>query len=124
VERSSYGGVPAVANKLNPINAPSVGSKDLEVEYMVKVLVVTKVYPDSVERNLNDMIENIKKALPEGYEMAKHERIPVAFGLNLLKLYITIPEETEGGTSKLEEILKNVEGVSEVEVETVHRLSY
>ncbi|UXD21490.1 elongation factor 1-beta [Ignicoccus pacificus DSM 13166] len=99
-------------------------SKDHEVSTMVKVLVVTKVYPESVEKDLNELLEDIKKALPEGYEVAKHERIPVAFGLNLLKLYITMPEETEGGTSKLEEILKNVEGVSEVEIETVHRLSY
>ena len=91
---------------------------------MVKVLVVTKVYPDSVERDLNDLLEKIKEKLPEGYEVANVEKIPVAFGLNLLKLYITMPEETEGGTSKLEELLKEVEGVSEVEIETVHRMSY
>jgi len=91
---------------------------------MAKVLVVTKVYPDSVERDLNDLLEKIKESLPEGYEIANTERIPVAFGLNLLKLYITMPEETEGGTSKLEEILKNIEGISEIEIETVHRMSY
>ncbi len=91
---------------------------------MVKVLVVAKVYPDSVERDLNELVENIKKALPEDYELANFEKQPVAFGLNLLRLFITMPEETEGGTSKLEEILKGIEGVSEVEIETVHRMSY
>ncbi len=91
---------------------------------MAHVLVIAKVYPDTVERNLEELIENIKKALPEGYELKQYEKVPVAFGLNLLKTYIVMPEETEGGTSKLEEILKNVEGVSEVEIETVHRLSY
>ncbi|ALU11675.1 elongation factor 1-beta [Ignicoccus islandicus DSM 13165] len=91
---------------------------------MVKVLVTVKVYPDSVERDLNQLEESIKSKLPENYEIIKSERIPVAFGLNLLKLYITMPEETEGGTSALEDLLKEVEGVSEVEVESVHRISY
>ncbi|MEB3765801.1 MAG: elongation factor 1-beta, partial [Desulfurococcales archaeon] len=48
---------------------------------------------------------------------------PIAFGLKALKIIIAIPEETEGGTEKLEEFLKQVEGVEEVEIETVHRLS-
>ena len=91
---------------------------------MAKVLVVTKVYPDSVERNLEELLENIKKVLPQDYEVLQYQKVPVAFGLNLLKVYIAIPEETEGGTEKLEELLKKVEGVSEVEIEAVHRMSY
>ena len=91
---------------------------------MAKVLVITKVYPDSVERNLEELLEQIKKVLPEEYEVMQYQKVPVAFGLNLLKLYIAIPEETEGGTEKLEELLKGVEGVSEVEIEAVHRMSY
>ncbi|NPA84738.1 MAG: elongation factor 1-beta [Crenarchaeota archaeon] len=91
---------------------------------MAKVLVITKVYPDSVERNLEELLEQIKKVLPEDYEVMQYQKVPVAFGLNLLKLYIAIPEETEGGTDKLEELLKGVEGVSEVEIEAVHRMSY
>jgi len=91
---------------------------------VAKVLVVTKVYPDSVERNLEELLENIKKVLPQDYEVLQYQKVPVAFGLNLLKVYIAIPEETEGGTEKLEELLKKVEGVSEVEIEAVHRMSY
>ena len=91
---------------------------------MAKVLVITKVYPDSVERNLEELLEKIKKVLPQDYEVLQYQKVPVAFGLNLLKVYIAIPEETEGGTEKLEELLKKVEGVSEVEIEAVHRMSY
>lgn len=91
---------------------------------MAKVLVILKVFPDGPERNLDELLENIKKALPEGVELIQHEKVPVAFGLNLLKLYLSMPEESEGGTSKLEEAIKGVEGVSEVEVEAVHRVSY
>jgi len=91
---------------------------------VAKVLVITKVYPDSVERNLEELLEKIKKVLPQDYEVLQYQKVPVAFGLNLLKVYIAIPEETEGGTEKLEELLKKVEGVSEVEIEAVHRMSY
>ncbi len=91
---------------------------------MAKVLVILKVFPDSPERDLNELIENIEKALPQGVELIQHEKVPVAFGLNLLKLYLSMPEESEGGTSSLEEAIKKVEGVSEIEVEAVHRVSY
>ncbi len=91
---------------------------------VARVLVITKIYPDDVNRNLEEMLEQIKKALPPEYEVVQYQKVPVAFGLNLLKVYFAIPEETEGGTEKLEEILKKVEGVSEVEVEAVHRMSY
>ncbi len=90
---------------------------------MAKVLVVTTVYPSSTDINLDELVEKIRKAMPQEYEIARHDKVPIAFGLNALKLYILIPEESEGGTSKLEEILRNVEGVEEIEIEAVHRVS-
>ncbi|MGC8679355.1 MAG: hypothetical protein ACP5TH_06145 [Fervidicoccaceae archaeon] len=47
----------------------------------------------------------------------------MAFGYVALKLYITFPEETEGGTDKLEEMLRSVNGVDDLEIESVSRLS-
>ncbi len=88
-----------------------------------KVLVVVKVYPSDVNINLDELVKKIESALPEGYEIARKAIEPIAFGLNALKLYILMPEETEGGTSKLEEILSSVEGVSEYEIEAVHRMA-
>jgi elongation factor 1-beta len=90
---------------------------------MAKVLVVTTVYPSSTDIDLDKLVEKIKEALPSDYEIARYDKVPIAFGLNALKLYVLIPEESEGGTSKLEEILSKVEGVEEIEVEAVHRVS-
>ncbi len=90
---------------------------------MAKVLVAVKVYPEGVEIKREDIVEEVRRRLPENYELVRHAEEPVAFGYTLLKLYITMPEETEGGTEKLEELLKSINGVEDVEVETVHRLS-
>ena len=90
---------------------------------MAKVLVAVKVYPEGVEVKREDIVEEVRRKLPENYELIKYVEEPVAFGYTLLKLYITMPEETEGGTEKLEELLKSISGVEDVEVETVHRLS-
>ena len=90
---------------------------------MAKVLVVVSVYPSSTDIDLDKLVETIKAKLPEGYEVARYDKVPIAFGLNALKIYFIIPEESEGGTSKLEELLQGIDGIEEIEVEAVHRLS-
>ena len=90
---------------------------------MAKVLALLKVYPADAGIDLGKLVEQIKAKLPQGYEITRHEEEPIAFGLKALKLYVLMPEEEEGGTSRLEEIVRGVEGVDEVEVEAVHRIS-
>ncbi len=90
---------------------------------MAKVLVVVKVYPEDITTDLDSLVEKIKEKLPEGYEVTRYSKEPIAFGLSALRLYVLIPEESEGGTSKLEELLASIEGVQEIEVEAVHRVS-
>jgi elongation factor 1-beta len=90
---------------------------------MARVLVILKVLPEDVEIKLEELEERIRKALPEGYEVKGYDIEPIAFGLNALRLYIFMPEQTEGGTEKLEETIASVPGVSQVEVEVVHRIS-
>jgi len=90
---------------------------------MARVAVVVKVFPNSIELDLSELLERIKNALPEGFEVMDSKEEPIAFGLKALKIIITMPEETEGGTESLEKILSSVDGVEEVEVEAVHRLS-
>ncbi len=89
---------------------------------MARVAVVLKVYPNSVDLDLKDLLKRIEASLPEGYKIEGHGEEPIAFGLKALKMIITIPEETEGGTEQLETLLKGVDGVEEVEVEAVHRM--
>lgn len=91
---------------------------------MAKLLVVLKVLPTDVNINLDELASKIKEVLPNDYELMKYEKIPIAFGLSALRLYILMPEEEEGGTEKLEESVRKVSGVSEVEVEMLHRMGF
>ncbi len=87
------------------------------------MLALVKVYPSGADVDLSRLVEEVRSRLPRGYEITRHEEEPIAFGLKALRLYVLIPEDEEGGTSRLEEVLRGVEGVDEVEVEAVHRIS-
>lgn len=90
---------------------------------MAKVLALVKVYPSDVNIDFEELVKKIKEKIPENHEITRYDKEPIAFGLYALRLYIVLPEESEGGTSKLEDIIKEIDGVEEVEVEAVHRLS-
>lgn len=90
---------------------------------MAKILVILKVLPESTEEPLDRLKEKIEKSLPQGYELKGYDVEPIAFGLSALRLYIFMPEQTEGGTEPLEQAISSVPGVSQVEVEVVHRIS-
>lgn len=89
---------------------------------MGKLVVLIKVFPKDIDVDLDKLAESIRKKLPPHYEVARYEKIPIAFGLSALVLSITMPENIRGGTEELEGIIKNVEGVSEINVEYVSRI--
>lgn len=89
---------------------------------MARVAVIMKVLPNSVEITPQQLLEKIKEVLPSEYQIMDSGEEPIAFGLKALKIIISMPEETEGGTEKLEELIKSIDIVEEVEVEAVHRL--
>ncbi|RLF65925.1 MAG: elongation factor 1-beta [Thermoplasmata archaeon] len=88
-----------------------------------RVLVTLKVYPVDIEVDLDDLAKRIAEGLPKEYKLLDYKKEPIAFGLNALMTLISIPEETVGGTEDLEERVKRVDGVSEVEVLFVRRVS-
>ncbi|AFZ71152.1 translation elongation factor aEF-1 beta [Caldisphaera lagunensis DSM 15908] len=90
---------------------------------MARVAVLLKVMPNSLDIKLNDLKNEIMKSLPEGYKIIDSKEEPVAFGLKALILLVSMPENTEGGTEEIESLIRNVDGVEDVEVETVSRLS-
>ncbi|MEL9908709.1 MAG: elongation factor 1-beta [Desulfurococcus sp.] len=90
---------------------------------MAQVLVIVRVLPEDVETPLDELRKRIANALPEGYELKMWDEEPIAFGLKALRLAIIMPEQTEGGTETLENLISQVQGVSQVEVEYVNRLS-
>ena len=89
---------------------------------MARVAVAIRVFPSSIDVSLEDLVRKIELSLPSQYSLVRSSEVPIAFGYRALRLIVTMPEETEGGTEELENLLKSIEGVAEVEVELVHRL--
>lgn len=90
---------------------------------MARVAVVLTVTPSSVDVDLGQLLERIRSSLPQGFEVMSSGEEPVAFGLKALKLVVSMPEDFEGGTDALEEAIRSVPDVEDVQVEAVTRLS-
>lgn len=83
---------------------------------MGEVIVSFKIMPESIETNLEKLEEKIKKEISP----QKIEKEPIAFGLFALKVTKLIPEES-GELEKVENRIKSLEGVGEVEVVEISR---
>ena len=83
---------------------------------MAKVMVTLRVMPVDTSVNLDSLLERIR----EKTKIDRAEKEPIAFGLTALKL-ITLVEEKAGAVEELENAIKSVEGVGQVEVLSVSR---
>ena len=88
---------------------------------MAKVLVAVRVNPKDIDVDLDRIVDEVKAKLPKEFEVVRHEKVYVAFGLYALRLFIIMPEEMEGGTEEIEKVLTSIEDVASVDVEMVTR---
>ncbi len=79
---------------------------------------VYKIYPEDPE-DIERIVESLKKEFPEPFKVQTNDiRIePIAFGLSLIRVGVVFPDKIDGLLDKLEEILKEIPGVRELEVE-------
>ncbi|MFQ6020569.1 MAG: elongation factor 1-beta [Candidatus Aenigmatarchaeota archaeon] len=80
---------------------------------MGDVAITLKIMPDSPETNL----ENIKEEIAKLVKIQDSKIEPIAFGLKALKILVITPDT--GGTEELEAKIKTIDGIAEVEVESV-----
>ncbi|MDI6898142.1 elongation factor 1-beta [Methanocella conradii] len=85
---------------------------------MGKVMAVIKVMPDSVERDVNKLMDGLKDVLPRSAELKGMQVKPIAFGLKAIICAVVV-SDTEGGTEPVEEAFRKVPGVESVMVESV-----
>jgi elongation factor 1-beta len=78
---------------------------------MGSVAVTFKIMPDSPDTNL----EEIKKEISKKIEIKDSKIEPVAFGLKILRVLVVVPDKS---IENIENDLRSVDGVSEVEVES------
>jgi elongation factor 1-beta len=83
---------------------------------MSEVKVTFKIMPASGDTNISDL-ENKVKSRPE---VKSIEKEPIAFGLVALKV-TTALMDAEGVVDKVEEELRTIDGVGEVEVAEISR---
>jgi translation elongation factor EF-1beta len=77
---------------------------------MAKVGIIFKVYPE--EGALEKAMKNIKEKLKPTSMQAQE----VAFGIKLIRVFFTF-EDVDKTSSTLEDAIKRIDGVKEVEVE-------
>jgi len=83
---------------------------------MARVLASIKIFPNDANIDLNGLKAKIQSSLPAGSTVQKFEEEPVAFGLIALIAYVVLPEDAAGQMDKVEDAIRSVEQVSQIEV--------
>jgi len=78
--------------------------------------------PSESDADIDSIPKILKETLPEGFKLLAHKKEPIAFGLYSL-LADFILDDSEGQMEFLEESIRKVEAVGEIEVINVSRQS-
>ena len=89
---------------------------------MAKVLVSLKIFPSDVTIDLEDLKKKIEDCLPDFASVYKFEEEPVAFGLVAVIAHLLLPEDKAGGLNEVEEALKKVDGIGNLQTLTIQRV--
>jgi elongation factor 1-beta len=78
--------------------------------------------PSESDADIDSIPKILKETLPEGFKLLAHKKEPIAFGLYSLLADFTL-DDSEGQMELLEESIRKVEAVGEIEVINVSRQS-
>jgi len=81
-----------------------------------------KIYPEDANADLSELKDRIKKSLPSGVSVHSFDEEPIAFGLKALIASVVMPEDEAGLMEPVEEAVKALPGVSQIEVIMVRRV--
>jgi len=89
---------------------------------MAKVLVSLKIFPSDIEADLEALKKKIENSLPEFASIYKFEEEPIAFGLVAIIAHILVPEDKAGGIDEVEEAIKRIDKISNLQALTIQRV--
>ncbi|MFZ0514888.1 MAG: elongation factor 1-beta [Candidatus Nitrosopolaris sp.] len=89
---------------------------------MTRLVARIRILPAEADSNLDDVVQHLKSVTPDGIQMMAHAKEPIAFGLEGI-VGDFLMEDQAGQMDKLEEFIKNIDGVGEIEVINISRQS-
>ena len=89
---------------------------------MTRLVARIRILPAEAESDLESIIETLKTKAPDGIQMFAHLKEPIAFGLHAIIADMVV-EDDAGQMDRLEEFVKSVQGVGEIDVLSMSRQS-
>lgn len=89
---------------------------------MANVIATFKIFPTDVTIDLGHLRDQVKACLPNDSSVYKFEEEPIAFGLVAVVAHILVPEEKTGRIDEVENALKKLENVGEIQTVMVRRV--
>ncbi|MGC8646334.1 MAG: elongation factor 1-beta [Thermoplasmata archaeon] len=88
---------------------------------MADVGVIFKILPVDIYLDVNKLSKDIENRIKDECRVKGVQIIPIAFGLQAIKMLIVVPD-AENASEKIENMIREVNGVGEVDVEEVSLL--
>jgi len=88
---------------------------------MSKVLVSMKIFPEDIIIDLEQLKQKIEEIMPQDSKVMRFSEEPIAFGLKALIAHILIPEEKQDELEKIENNIRQIQGVSNIETFMMQR---
>ena len=89
---------------------------------MAKVLASIKIFPHEANIDLTPLKSKVEASLPAGSSVRRFEEEPVAFGLVALIAHVILPDDAAGHMDQVEEAIRSISMVSEIQVLRVGRV--
>ncbi len=89
---------------------------------MTKLVARIKILPAESETDIMSIPKTLSETLPEELKLIAHTKEPIAFGLYSILADFTL-DDSEGQMELLEESIRKIKGVGQIEVINVSRQS-